>query len=240
MTVTDDEQDAPEVGVAPRAPRRAQPAAAAPAARFEPGKVAETRHRNPTWLVAGVLLVIVSALGGVLLFTSTDDRTDVLVAASELQPGRPVERGDLRIGSVATSDGISSMPPTDASDVIGRFPIGRIPAGTMLTPGMFASEVPLGPDEMVLGAALDPGEAPLSGLEVGAPIELLSVTPTDPARPDVDVAAAPLGRGTVWAVESIATGQLWVSMRVPRDVGVAASLASASDTLRVVLIGGAG
>ena len=28
------------------------------------------------------------------------------------------------------------------------------------------------------------------------------------------------GSGTVWAVESIATGQLWVSLRVPRDVGV--------------------
>jgi hypothetical protein len=241
MTVTDDEQDAPEIGVAPRAPGRRSPSApAAPAARFEPGKVAETRHRNPTWLVAGVLLVLVSALGGVLLFTSNDDREDVLVAAAELHPGRPVERGDLRIGSVATGDGVSSMDPVDAAEVIGRFPIGRIPAGTMLTPGMFAREVPLGPDEMVLGAALDPGEAPLSGLEVGAPVELLSVTPADPARPEAEVAASALGRGTVWAVESIATGQLWVSMRVPRDVGVAASLASASDTLRVVLIGGAG
>ena len=238
MTVTDDEQDAPEVGVAPQGPGRHSPAA--PAARFEPGKIAETRHRNPTWLIAGVLLVLVSALGGVLLFTSNDDRADVLVAAAELQPGRAVERGDLRIGSVATGDGVASMAAADASEIIGRFPIGRIPAGTMLTPGMFASEVPLGPDEMVLGAALDPGEAPLSGLEVGAPVELLSIAPADPARPEVDVAAAALGTGTVWAVESIATGQLWVSMRVPRDVGVAASLASASDTLRVVLIGGAG
>ena len=117
--------------------------------------------------------MLVSALGGVLLFTSNDDRADVLVAAAELQPGRPVERGDLRIGSVATGDGVGSMAAVDASEIIGRFPIGRIPAGTMLTPGMFASEVPLGPDEMVLGAALDPGEAPLSGLEVGAPVELL-------------------------------------------------------------------
>ena len=82
MTVTDDEPDiAPDVG-APKRSRRRRP----PAARFEPGKVAETRHRNPTWLVAGVLLVVLSALGGVLLFTSNDDRTDVLVAAAELSP----------------------------------------------------------------------------------------------------------------------------------------------------------
>ena len=235
MTVTDDEPDiAPDVG-APKRPRRS-----APAARFEPGKVAETRHRNPTWLVAGVLLVVLSALGGVLLFTSNDDRTDVLVAAAELQPGRPVGRSDLRIGRVAAGDDVASMSPDEAADVVGRFPVGRVPAGTMLTPGMFASEVPLGPDEMVFGAALDPGEAPLSGLEVGAPVELLEVAAADPAAPEVEVAAASLGSGTVWAVESIATGQLWVSLRVPRDVGVAASLASAADTLRVVLIGGTG
>ena len=48
------------------------------------------------------------------------------------------------------------------------------------------------------------------------------------------------GTGTVWAVEPIATGQLWVSMRVDRDVGLAASQASAADTLRVVLVGAAG
>ncbi len=240
MTVTDDEHDAaPVVGAPPKAGKARRPPSG-PAARFEPGKVAETRHRNPTWLVAGVLLVLVSALGGVLLFTSTDDRADVLVAAADLQPGRPVARGDLRVGRVAADDDVASMSPVDAADVIGRFPIGRVPAGTMLTPGMFASEVPLAPDEMVFGAALDPGEAPLSGLEVGAPVELLAIEPADPATPGVDVAAAAIGQGTVWAVESIATGQLWVSLRVPRDVGVAASLASASDTLRVVLIGGNG
>ena len=39
------------------------------------------------WLVAGVLLVVLSALGGVLLFSSTDDRVEVVVAATELLPG---------------------------------------------------------------------------------------------------------------------------------------------------------
>jgi hypothetical protein len=48
-----------------------------------------------------------------------------------------------------------------------------------------------------------------------------------------------IGSGTVWAVEPIATGQLWVSVRVDREVGLAASLASAQDALRVVLVGSA-
>ena len=129
-----------------------------------------------------MLLVVLSALGGVLLFTSNDDRADVLVAAAELQPGRPVERGDLRIGRVAAGDDVQSMPFVEAADVIGRYPVGRIPAGTMLSPGMFAADVPLGADEVVFGAALDPGEAPLSGLEIGAPVELLAVEAPDRRR----------------------------------------------------------
>ena len=112
---------------------------------------------------------------------------------------------------------------------------------------MFADDVALGADEMVVGAALDPGEAPLSGSQVGAPVELLALEPVDAGATSDGAAArmpaespSPIGTGTVWAVEPIATGQLWVSMRVRRDVGLAASQASAADTLRVVLVGGGG
>ncbi|MET0323952.1 MAG: SAF domain-containing protein [Ilumatobacteraceae bacterium] len=228
---------------------------AAPAARFDPGRVAEPRHRNPTWLLAGVLLVVLSALGGVLLFTSNDDRTEVLVAATALEPGQPLERSDLRIQRVALDGGVASIDPADAPELVGLITVGQVPAGTMLAPGMFADDAALGPDEMVVGAALDPGEAPVSGMQVGSPVELLALnvpqpgqttatTPTDPATgsaaPVTGATATLIGPGTVWAVEPIATGQVWVSMRVSRQVGLAASLASAQDALRVVLVGAGG
>ena len=47
---------------------------------------------------------------------------------------------------------------------------------------MFADELPLDAGEVVVGAALDPGEAPLSGLEIGTPVELLNVVAGDPRR----------------------------------------------------------
>ena len=128
MTVTDDEHDAAPVVDAPPKAGKARRPPSGPAARFEPGKVAETRHRNPTWLVAGVLLVLVSALGGVLLFASSDDRADVLVAAADLQPGRPVgtwrspcraRRGRRR----HRVDVAASMPPT--SSVASRSGVSR-------------------------------------------------------------------------------------------------------------------
>ena len=182
-----------------------------------------------------MLLVVLSALGGVLLFTSNDDRTEVLVAATALEPGQPLERSDLRIQRVALDGGVASIDPADAPELVGRITVGQVPAGTMLAPGMFADDAALGPDEMVVGAALDPGEAPLSAMQIGSPVELLvldvpdpgqptATTPTDPATgaaaPVTGPTATSIGTGTVWAVEPIATGQLWVSMRVSRQVGL--------------------
>ena len=245
MTVTDHDDPGPlPVPERPSRPAgrltRRRGNGGAPAARFEPGRIAEPKHRNPTWIVAGVLLVLLSALGGVLLFTSRDDRTEVLVAARDLDPGRAIEQSDLRVHRVALDAGVSSMPVSAAEGVVGQHPVGRIPAGTMLAPAMFAAAVPLGPDEVVVGAALDPGEAPLSQLVVGAAVELVQVNLPPPGAIDATASAEPLGDGRVWAVESMASGQLWVSVRVTRDVGLAASVAAAQDRLRVALIGGGG
>jgi hypothetical protein len=220
--------------------RRRTGANAAPAARFEPGRIGESRHRNPTWIVAGVLLVLLSALGGVLLFTSTDDRSDVLVAARDLDPGRPVERRDLRIQRVALDSNVASLPVTAAEELVGQLPVGRVPAGTMLSAAMFQAAVPLAPGEVVVGAALDPGEAPLSQLQVGAPVELVKVTVPAPGGPETEGSAVSIGTGTVWSVEEIASGQLWVAVRVHDDVGMQASAAAAQDRLRIALIGRTG
>ena len=80
----------------------------------------------------------------------------------------------------------------------------------------------------------------MAELEVGSAVELVRVDVPAASATDVPASAAPLGAGTVWAAEQIATGQVWVSVRVARDVGLAASVAAAEDRLRVVLVGGAG
>lgn len=246
MTVTDHDETSPRPAEVPAAPARRGRTArrtrtpAGPAARFDPGRVADARHRNPTWIIAGILLVILSALGGVLLFTSSDDRTDVLVAATDLEPGTALTAADLRIERVAVDAGVRSIPATGADALVGQHSTGRIPAGTMLAPAMFVADVPLGPDEVVVGASLDPGEAPLAQLEVGDSVELLDVTVTGPGETGGPEVATSLGTGTVWAVEPVATGQLWLSVRVARSVGMAVSVASATDRLRVALVGGGG
>jgi hypothetical protein len=214
---------------------------ATPADRLEFGRAGEARHRNPGWLLAGVLLVLVSAIGGVLLFASADDRHGVLVAAADLEVGQPLRRADLRVVQMSAAEGVSTLGTDDAAVLIGQIAIGRIPAGTVLNPSMFDTSSPLAAGEMVFGAALDPGEAPLSGVVVGSAVRLLA-TPRAIAGAARDVAAAPpaavvIGDGVVWDHEALGSGKIWLSVRTTVEVGLVASKAAQDDELRVVIIG---
>jgi hypothetical protein len=228
--------------------RRGPKPPAAPAARFSPGSVGAARHRNPLWLAGGLMLVVLCGLGGVLLFTSADHRSKVVVAAADIAPGSPITRADMRIVDMAIADGVASVSPSGASELVGLLAVGRVPEGTLLNTAMFAAAVPLGADEMVVGAALDPGAAPLSQLQVGAEVELLYTpqatagTAAEEVADDVAGTAGPppavsLGRGVVWSSESLASGQVWVAVRVPLAVGRAASQAAHDDALRIALVG---
>ena len=228
--------------------RRARPAPG-PVARFQPGRVAEPRHRNPVWLIAGVLLVVGSALGGVLLFTASDDRTEALVAARDLAQGEVIGRGDLRIERLALDGGVESVAPALADQLVGQHVVGPVPEGALLHPAMVAPDAPLGADEMDIGAALDPGEFPQTAIPIGATVELLVSRPGEAgsAAPSGSAPAAAgtgeassIGVGTVTAVEERATGQLLVTMRVPRDVGLVAAQAGRDDSLRIALVGSGG
>lgn len=236
--------------------RRRRPVApVGPAARFEPGRVAETRHRNPGWLLGGVLLVVVSALGGVLLFSSRGDRQEALVASRDLEAGDLLAPTDLRVERVAFDGRVGTVDASALGLLVGQRVVGPVPQGALVHPGMFAPDSPLGLDEMEIGAALDPGEFPRSEIPTGAPVELLVTSSSDvppgpaaqtpgPGATASDEAASPatrgassIGTGTVTGVEERATGQVLLTVRVTRDIGLLVAQANRDDTLRVALTG---
>ncbi|MDQ3470367.1 MAG: hypothetical protein M3487_11475 [Actinomycetota bacterium] len=226
-----------------------------PAARVDLGRVAEAHHRNPAWLLGGILLVVMSALGGVLLFASRDDRVEVLVTAGELRMGDVVERQDLRIERIAVDGGLAVVEPDSVDEIIGQYVVAGVPDGTLVNRAMFSPESGLGANEMDVGAALDPGEFPQSDLPVGARVELLVTVPAGPVLgPAIEqgdaggeqaggqgasaAIARSIGTGVVTQSEERANGQLLVTLRVSTDVGLRVTQAATEDTLRVVLVGG--
>jgi len=255
--MTTAEESVTEAPVEPPGPGRwsvgrRRPGPAAP--RVPAGRVAEPRHHNPAWLLGGILLVVMSALGGVLLFSARDDRVEVLVAARALSMGEIIERQDLRIERIAVDGALATVGPAEVDDLVGQYVVAGIPDGTLVNRSMFASGSALGPDEMEVGAALDPGEFPQSELPIGATVDLLvtnvsepgsAVTtgPTpDPVGADAsdERAAESIGTGIVTRSEERASGQVLVTVRVTTDVGLLVTQAATEDRLRIAILRGDG
>ena len=193
MTVTDDDETGRRaVRPARRRGRRPAGAGAARPARppaSSPARVAEARHRNPTWIVAGVLLVCSARSAACCCSRRATTAPRCSSPPRDLEPGeadrarRPAHRagrGRRRRARRCRADGrrrLVGAAPGRAGSRPARCWRRRCSPPTS----------PLGADEVVVGAALDPGEAPLSQLEVGARSSCSTSTcRPGPAPTDVD------------------------------------------------------
>jgi SAF domain len=202
-------------------------------------------RRRPSWVIAGVVAVGLAALLGAWVFASTARTMSVLVAAHDIAPGELVAASDMRVVEVGHADTLRALRPAQQGLVVGRAARGPIPTGTVLNTALFTdrqSVIPAG--QVVVGAALDAGASPSSGLAAGDRVVLLGVAKTTAGVATDPVTAALLTEGTVWSVEPIGVGtstaRVWVSLLVPADLQAAVAQAAADGRLRLSLAGSAG
>jgi len=103
-------------------------------------------------MLAGVLLVVVSLAGGLLLWRSATDTTPILVAARDIAPGHVIQREDLRIGEARLDGSLASLALTEADldAAVGRTTSTTIHAGEIVVAPDLASGPVLGPDEVAV------------------------------------------------------------------------------------------
>jgi hypothetical protein len=106
-----------------------------------------------------------------------------------------------------------------------------------LNTGLFASRdrvIPAG--QVVVGAALEPGAAPGTGLAAGDRVDVLAVVKASGSSVATVVAS-----GTVWSVQPVGQGasssKLVVSVLVPAETQALVAQAAADGRLRLSLVG---
>lgn len=92
-------------------------------------------------LLLGLLLVVVSGGAFWYVLRGVDERQEYLVATRTLQRWDIVGPGDLTVVEANLGDA-AGVPPQFANVFFGQWSTGTVPAGTIVTPGMF-SPVPL-------------------------------------------------------------------------------------------------
>jgi len=164
-------------------------------------------RRRPSWVLAGVAMVVLAALLGAYLFQAVTDEMSVMVAAHDLEPGEPVAPDDLRVVQMGQAGDLRAIQSNQQDLIIGQAPRAPIPAGTVLNTGLFvpvAEAIPAG--RVVVGASFVAGEVPTPSLRSGDAVTLVMVAPSSQAAPAAADAAGPaavLGTGSVWSATRV-------------------------------------
>jgi hypothetical protein len=192
------------------------------------------KRRHAPWLIAGVLVVAVCAFGFGQLYLRTTGLRPVLALAHDVAVGQVLQPSDLRIVDAAAGNGISLVPDSSESAVVGQPASHDLIAGSLLTQGDVASTSNLAPGQSVVAIACKPGQYP----PTLSPGDRVTVIDTGNGAGSLQGATAPPVTATVVAVDvqqgPVPDGAI-VSIRLPSfDAASVASTAAAGHVALVL------
>lgn len=192
---------------------------------------ARTQRRLPVMLL-GLIVIAGGALGVALWSQQQSQRTPVLVTDRALAPGEVVGISDFRSVPVAVGD-VVVVPESALESLAGRTVVIPVTEGQLVSSSMFGDPTEIVPEGSVLvGAVLDPGRFPPSGLRAGDTVDLVHT--------QTDAEAEVIGSAEVFFVEVLevgsAAGDVAVSLVVVDGPGVVrVSAAAAAGELSLVV-----
>jgi hypothetical protein len=191
--------------------------------------------------VVAVLLVALSALVAVVLFTRAAARDPVLALAADVERGQVVTAGDFQVVYVGTDDPISTVASDELSSLVGLTAVSDLEAGTIVTPAQFAARSVLRPGEGVVGLALSPGEYPTLRLAAGDLVDVIRTESSAASEAEATDRGVVLAESAeVFDIAELGTqGQRFVSLRMPEDAAADVARAAAQGRVRLVLVAGA-
>lgn len=159
---------APAEPAAPTAtrPTRTSPVPAPPVATA-------AKRRRPALIGLGVALVVLCGLFG-WWFTSRGAQTQtVLVAAADIEAGKPVTIKQLSTTEIAGGSGTETMPSEQLQNTPGLLATSNIPEGTVLSPAMFVNKVTPDGGMSIVGVSVKPSQMPALGLRPGDTVSVV-------------------------------------------------------------------
>lgn len=179
-------------------PPNSEPAPAPPRSQGRPVAFAGLKEQRRGGLaLLGLALVLIAAAGFWLLFRSIDERSEYLMAARTIERWEVVGAEDFDV--VEANVGPASAMAADRGDAVqGKWATGRIPAGTIITEGLFETP-PLSAeseaDRVLLQVTLPSEEAPFGSFDTGDTLALLGREYVDDQAGEGALSPGPLSPG---------------------------------------------
>lgn len=145
-------------------------------------------RRNPRWLLAGVLAVVLGGLGSAFLFMSVAASDPVVRVNRTIHRGEIIAAADVSVVTVGRGIDVRTVPGAKLNEVIGSAAITDLPGGSLLVADTYGSAaVPSG--QSIVGVRLEAGRLPTSGLTPGTTV--LVVALPAPSAPGAAAEALP-------------------------------------------------
>ncbi|MBO3085511.1 SAF domain-containing protein [Cellulomonas fengjieae] len=193
------------------------------------------RERRPMLAALAVLLIVGGAAVAGLLALRADERVPMLAVSKDVAAGSQIGEDDLHSVPVA-ADGTLLVPASQMADVVGKYARVKLSEGQLLDVSMLGDSGPLKDGMVAVGADIEPGRMPASGLQPGDIVQLVAVT--DAAGrvlvPDALVSAT-RNKGAATTAGSAGSGITATFIVDTADAPQVAAVASSGD-LSVILV----
>jgi len=192
-----------------------------------------------------VVLAAIAFAGNLAVYSSLDERIEVLQASEEIPAGSVVELEQVRVTRVAVDSAVPVVPVGDSAVVIGRYARSRIAAGALIGPSAVQRHPLVAPRSGVVSIRLPEGSIPdglsershvLVVVPESSPAGAGSAVGDERAETTGDIGApgdGGIAAVVVGAVEPAGVGTLAISVEV--DSADAVRIARA-DQVRIVLV----
>jgi hypothetical protein len=134
------------------------------------------RRRSPALASLGVVLVVIGALAGwrYVAAASSDSRPYIAVY-QQVSVGEQITSADLQVVSITSVRGLTPIPASQMSSIVGQFAKVALVPGTLLTAGDVTTTNAVGPNQALIGLKLGATQRPGRGLRAGDHVLLVSV-----------------------------------------------------------------
>lgn len=195
-------------------------------------------RRNRTRIALGLLVIVLSVLGTVSLYSSAGDRVEVIAVRRTVPAGQVVTDEDLGTIAIASRSGLATVSVDGRAQVVGRVAaVGLVP-GSLLAPEQLRDGPAVEDGMAIAGAVLKPGQYPVS-LQAGDEVTLVETPSATPTGTGGD-APVERGRARVLDVATSPDGSsaVTVSLVVLRTAASSVANAGAAGRLSLVVVGG--
>lgn len=162
-----------------RPPKSAPKESKAKVAKAEVGVAAVKRSTKPAAIFGAVALILAGGLGGVYLYSSSADVSQVFVMSTDVVRGDTIEQDDLTTIDIAAGQSTAGYTVDQAKDVIGRVAAVDLPKGSLLTGGSVTDQLPVPEGQALVGIALTPSQMPATPLIAGDNVRIVPVAGTN-------------------------------------------------------------